>query len=492
MNMDKAKNREKILSEKDSLQKKTLSGAVWSSLEKFSAQGISFLVMIVMARILTPTDYGLVGMVLIFVHIALSLVDCGFSQALIRKQDRTELDNNTAFYFNIVVGVILYAVMWFIAPAVSEFYRQPRLVWIMRAICLGILFNSFVVVQRALLTVEIDFKTQAKASIYAAATGGVIGIWMAYKGLGVWSIVAYHIINFFLNTLFLWIYSNWRPMLQFSWKSFSELFGFGSKLAASGLIHTLYNNAYIMVIGKFFQAADLGFYSRADQFAKFLSLNISNVLQRVTFPVLCRFQDDNEKLSEVFLKFIRATSFIIIPLMAGMAAVSKPFILALLGDKWLFVADLLPILCFSGMLANVYTINQNILLVKGRSDLFLRLEIFKKIFFVLVIVAAIPLGLLALCWAQVINSVIEVIVNSFYTKKLIGISIWKQLKSLVSTFIYSFSMAIVVWIVTLLLKNCWLQLFAGVGTGLIFFYLICYLTRSKDLRLVLGIIKRKF
>ncbi|MGP1478001.1 MAG: lipopolysaccharide biosynthesis protein, partial [Phocaeicola sp.] len=222
----------------DSLKGKTAKGILWSSLERFSVQGVQFLVMIIMARILTPYDYGIIGMLTIFLQISQSLIDSGFSQALIRKQNRTEVDNFTVFYFNIVVSIVLYITLFISAPWIAKFYHTPILIPVMRVICLGIVINSFVVVQRALFTIKIDFKTQAKASLFAAILSGIVGIGMAYKGYGVWSLVAQQLVNYGGIALLLWYFSKWRPKWVYSWKSFKELFSFGSKLMISGLLNT--------------------------------------------------------------------------------------------------------------------------------------------------------------------------------------------------------------------------------------------------------------
>ena len=239
----------------ESLKHKTAKGTLWSSIERFSVQFIQFAVMIVMACILTPADYGLVGMLSIFISVSQSLVDSGFSQALIRKQDRSEVDNSTVFFFNIGVGLILYLLLFVSAPLIARFYDEPILCPMMRLISLSVVINSLVVVQRALLTVRIDFKTQAKASFTAAIISGGVGIYMAYAGFGVWSIVWFQISNLAVNMVMLWVLSHWRPSMTYSWASFRELFGFGSRLALSGIINTLYNNLYLLLIGKVFKAS---------------------------------------------------------------------------------------------------------------------------------------------------------------------------------------------------------------------------------------------
>ena len=326
--------------------------------------------MILMARILTPADYGIVGMLAIFIAVSQSLVDSGFSQALIRKQDRSEIDNSTVFYFNIAVGIVLYLLLFFCAPLIADFYNEPLLVPVTRTIGLSVVFNSLAVVQRALLTVKLDFKTQAKASFVGAVISGAIGISLAYTGFGVWAIVWQQISNLVIITILLWIFSKWKPIWVYSWKSFRELFNFGSKLLASGLLNTIFNNLYLIVIGKFFKASDLGYYTRAHQFTDFASSNITGIFQRVTYPVLSTIQNDDDRLADVYRRLLRTSAFIIFPFMTGMAAVAKPMILSFLTKEWLFSAVLIQILCFSQMWYPVHAINLNLLQVKGRSDLF--------------------------------------------------------------------------------------------------------------------------
>ncbi|MDE6340273.1 MAG: lipopolysaccharide biosynthesis protein, partial [Muribaculaceae bacterium] len=318
----------------ESLKNKTVKGTVWSTIERFSVQGIQFVVMIIMARILTPADYGLVGMLAIFIAISQSLIDSGFSQALIRKQDRTEVDNSTVFYFNIGVGILLYFLLFFSAPFIALFYNEPQLIPITRVIGLSLVFNSFTVVQRAILTINLDFKTQAKASFIGAILSGAVGIYMAYTGFGVWSIVWQQITNLFIVTILLWILSQWKPIFAYSWESFMELFGFGSKLLISGLLETIFRNLYLIVIGKFFKVSDLGYYTRAHQFTDFASSNITGVFQRVTYPVLCTIQDDDASLSDVYRKLLKTSAFIVFPLMMGLAAVAEPMLISFLTEKW--------------------------------------------------------------------------------------------------------------------------------------------------------------
>lgn len=475
----------------DSLKSKTVKGVVWSSIERFSTQGVQFLIMIIMARLLTPKDYGLIGMLAIFLAVAQSLIDSGFSQALIRKQDRTDVDNSTVFYFNIVVSSALYLILFIAAPFVADFYNQPELTSVMRVVCLGVILNSLAVVQRALLTVRIDFKTQAKASLSAAVISGCIGIVLAYCGFGVWSLVVQQLLNLSVNTLLLWIFSKWRPIAVFSWKSFHELFAFGSKLLASGLLDTLYRNIYPIVIGKLFSASSLGHYTRAQQFSEFPSSNVTGIIQRVTYPILCGIQDETERLEAVYRKFLKLSAFIIFPLMIGMSAVARPFIDIVLGTQWGFCGQLLQIICFAMMWYPIHAINLNLLQVKGRSDLFLRLEIIKKILGITVLCITAPFGLVVMCYGQIFNSIVALVINTYYTGKLINVGFIRQMKDLLPTLLLSLTMFGAILLVNGFIEVNMHRLVIGVLVGIIVYASGSYIFKFKELQTLFSLIKRK-
>jgi len=475
----------------DSLKSKTVKGVVWSSIERFSTQGVQFLIMIIMARLLTPKDYGLIGMLAIFLAVAQSLIDSGFSQALIRKQDRTDVDNSTVFYFNIVVSSALYLILFIAAPFVADFYNQPELTSVMRVVCLGVILNSLAVVQRALLTVRIDFKTQAKASLSAAVISGCIGIVLAYCGFGVWSLVVQQLLNLSVNTLLLWIFSKWRPIAVFSWKSFHELFAFGSKLLASGLLDTLYRNIYPIVIGKLFSASSLGHYTRAHQFSEFPSSNVTGIIQRVTYPILCGIQDETERLEAVYRKFLKLSAFIIFPLMIGMSAVARPFIDIVLGKQWGFCGQLLQIICFAMMWYPIHAINLNLLQVKGRSDLFLRLEIIKKILGITVLCITAPFGLIVMCYGQIFNSIVALVINTYYTGKLINVGFIRQMKDLLPTILLSLTMFGAILLVNGFIEANIYRLVIGILVGIIVYASGSYIFKFKELQTLFSLIKRK-
>lgn len=474
-----------------SLKDKTVKGVLWSSVERFSVQGVHFLVMIVVARLLAPKDFGLVGMLAIFMAVSQSIIDSGFSQALIRKQDRSDIDQCTVFYFNIVVSLAVYLILFAIAPLVADFYNEPQLISLMRVLCLMVVINSMAVVQRAIYTATLNFKTQAKATFMAAIVSGVVGIAFAWLGFGVWALVWQQLSSAITNTLLLWWYSSWRPRLIYSWKSFRELFAFGSNLLISGLLETVYNNIYQIVIGKIYTASSLGFFTQAKQISAFPSSNINGIIGRVTYPVLSSIQNDDERLATNYRKLLRMSAFIIFPLMCGLAGVSRPLINILLGSKWDFSATLLVPICMAMMWYPVHAINLNLLKVKGRSDLFLRLEIIKKILGVSMLVATAPFGLVVMCYGTIINSIIALIINTFYTGKLIHVGFVRQMRDLSFTLLLSLAMFAIVHVLTFLTENYYLQLSLGVIVGIFFFCVVCYVVKPEEITFVKTIIKKK-
>ncbi len=473
-----------------SLKNKTVKGVIWSSVERFSVQGVQFLVMLVVARILDPKDFGLVGMLAIFLAVSQSLVDSGFSQALIRKQDRTEVDNNTIFYFNIVVSFLLYGLLFFIAPWVSDFYNEPQLTDLMRVLCLVIIVNSFAVVQRAIYTASINFKILAKANFTAAFISGSIGVLLAFKGYGVWALAWQQLLNSFVNLIILWRYSSWFPRMQYSWKSFRELFTFGSKLLISGLIDTIYGNIFTLIVGKVFSAASLGCYTQADRFTRFPSANIGSIIQRVAYPVLCTMQDNDEKLRDSYRKLLRMAAFIIFPLMCMLAGLAYPLVEIVLGEKWRFTATLIIPICFNMMFYPIAAINLNLLQVKGRSDLYLRLELIKKIIGVVFLVFSVPFGLVFMCYSSIVSGIIMLYVNMYYSGKLIDIGFIRQFRDFGASLISSLLVFVTVFILSYLINGVWCQLLLGLVVGVVLFCTLVFIFHFREIEYMKSIIKR--
>lgn len=385
-----------------SVKEDTIKSVKWTAIEKISVQGIQFLLGLIMARLLTPEDYGTVGMLAIFIAVSQTFIDSGFSSALIRKNDRTEEDFCTVFYFNIVIAIGCYALLFIASPWIADFFHIPLLSPILRVQSVALVLNSLMGVQVAKLTIDLNFKALAKRTVYASLISGVIGVMLAYAGWGVWALVAQTIVSSLINLVFIWIYCRWYPRLGFSKKSFHELWNFGSKLLASGLLHTVYSNLTPLIIGRYFSSKDLGVYSRGTHLAQYPAQMTNDVLGKVTFPILAKIQDDDEHLIHVYRKYICVSSMAIFFGCVLLAAIAKPLVLFLLTEKWESCIIYLQIFCFSIMFDHICKINLNLLEVKGRSDLFFKLEVIKKTISIAILFASIPFGVIGICVSKVI------------------------------------------------------------------------------------------
>lgn len=473
------------------LRKKTTNGLLWSSVERFSNQGVQFLFSIVLARLLTPEDYGIVAMVVIFFAIAQTFVDSGFSSAIVRKKDRTESDLSTSFYFNIFVGLGFYILLFQCSPFIADFYDQPILSPIVKISGLTVLINSLCIVQQAQFTIRIDFKTQAKVTLTGTVISGILGILLAYLGYGVWALVWQGVTGSFVRMILFWILSKWRPRESFSKNSFHYLFGYGSKLLASGLLDTTYNNIYPIVIGKFYSPAQLGNFTRAQGWASLPSSNITGILQRVTFPVLTEMQDDDERLATNYRKLLRMSAFVVFPLMMLMAAIASPLIRVVITAKWDACVPYLQIMCFAMMWYPIHAINLNLLQVKGRSDLFLRLEIIKKVVGVSVMCVTIPLGVKAMCYGMIFTSVNALLINTYYTGKLINVGFIVQMKDLTPILITSIVSGIISYYCLPFLNSDLIKIIISTIIYMGLYFLGSSIFSKKELSEVLQIIRRK-
>lgn len=481
--------------EKKSLKQKTVNGVAWSFIDNISSSGITFLVGLVLARLLSPAEYGVMAMITIFIAISVSIVDCGFSNALIRKKDIKSIDYNTVFYFNIIISFCIYIILYILSPYISVFFNEPLLTNITRVISLILIINGLAIIPRTIFVRSVDFKTQTKVSLISSISSGVLGIGMAIGGMGVWSLVAQQLARQSLNTLFLWLYSKWRPIREFSVKSFKEMFAFGSKLLLSGLIDTIYNNIYYLVIGRFYSSFQLGQYTRAEQFNSVFSSNLTSVVQRVSYPVLSSIQNEPDLLRDAYRKVIKNTMLVTFACMFGLAAIAKPLIIVLIGEKWLIAASFLPILCFVGVLFPLHAINLNILQVKGHSDLVLKLEFIKKAIAIIPIVLGIFFGIRYMLWGSVVTSFIAYLINSYYSATLIGYSTWNQIKDIIPAFFVSLFVAMSMWLLSLFTISTYillpLQCFLGFFLA-IFIYEKMKLDEYIEIRkLLFSVLKRK-
>lgn len=463
------------------LKEKTVSGLLWSFIDNFTNLGAQFVVGIVLARILSPREFGLIGMLTIFIAISQSFIDSGFSNALIRKKDCTQTDYSTIFFFNLGVSLICYLLLFIFSGAISSFFNEPQLKALIQVLGIGLILNSFGIIQRTILTKSINFKLQTKVSLIASLGSGIIAIIMALKGFGVWSLIALTLSRYALTSTFLWVYTSWKPTLVFCKKSFNELFGFGSKLLLSGLIDTAYRNIYYLIIGKYFSAIELGFYTRADQFQSLPSSNLQGIIGRVSFPMLSSIQDDIPRLKEAYIKIIRSTMLITFTLMLGMATVARPMIFTLIGDKWEPSVIYLQMLCFVGMFYPLHVLNLNMLNVQGRSDLFLKLEIIKKVLAVPVIIIAIFMGIKAMIMGMMVLTIIAFYLNSYWSGKMIGYSFINQVKDIMPALILALVVNGLVFSISYLgIKSQLMQLIVQIFTGTILTIFICEAIKFKD------------
>lgn len=466
----------------ESLKRKTTKGVGWSFIDNISNQGITFLVGLILARILTPEEYGLIGIISIFIAVFNSIVDSGFSNALIRKNDATDADYNTVFFTNIVVSVVLFLVFFWSAPFIAGFFSQPQLESLTQVMGSIVIINAFAIIQRTILVKRIDFKTQTKVSLIASVTSGIIGISMAFCGCGVWSLVGQQISRQLLNTVFLWIHAHWYPKLQFSWNSFKEFFGFGWKLLASSLIDTVWKEIYQVVIGKCYTPATLGQYTRAQQFGSIFSSNLTTIIQRVSYPVLSTMLDDKEQMKNGYRRVIKVTMLVTFVLMLGLAAVSKLMIQVLVGDQWLIAAAFLPIICLQMMLYPLHAINLNMLQVQGRSDLFLKLEIIKKCVAVIPLLLGIFINIYWMLWGSVGTGIFAYYLNSYYSGRFLDYPIITQVKDILPSFGIAFVMAIVTYAVSFLPLSPFVLLSFQVLVGALVTFVLCEWTQLEEYR----------
>lgn len=464
----------------DSLKSKTVKGTFWSFADNILGQGVTFLVGLVLARLLSPYEYGLIGIISIFIAVFNSIVDSGFSNALIRKTDTTDIDYNTVFLSNLALSILMFFVLFSCAPFIGSFFDQPLLVPLSRAMSFVMVINGFAIIQRTLFVKRIDFKTQTKVSLIASVSSGMIGIGMAFYGFGVWALVGQQISRQLLNTIFLWVWGHWWPKLQFSAVSFKELFGFGWKLLASGLIDTTWREIYQVVIGKCYSAAVLGQYTRAQQFATISSSNLTSIVQRVAYPVLSSIQDDRERLREAYRHVIKITMFVTFLLMLGMAAAAEPMVRALVGEQWLPAVPLLQIICFSYMQYPLHALNLNMLQVQGRSDLFLKLEIIKKI----VAAGPILLGIFINIYWMLIGSIFAGLfayyLNAYYSGAFLKYSIWQQIKDISRSFVIALFMAAIVYGISYLPLSPFILLSLQITVGALIVWILCAFFKLEE------------
>lgn len=455
-----------------SVKDDTIKGVKWTAIERFGAQGIQFLLGLIMARLLTPEDYGTVGLLAIFIAISQTFIDSGFSTALIRKKEHVEEDFCTAFYFNIAISIICYVVLFFMAPYVAEFFHISILSPILRVQSITLVINSLMSVQVSRLTIALDFKGLAKRTLYTSIVSGLVGIYLAYIGWGVWALVAQTVLSSISNLFFIWVYCRWIPRKSFSIQSFRYLFSYGSKLLASGILHTVYTQLTPLIIGRYYTSKDLGEYSRGSQLASYPADITTGILGKVTFPILAKLQNDEERLVQVYRKYICITSMVIFFGCVLLCAIARPLVNIILTEKWANCVIFLQLFCFGSMFDHISKLNLNLLQVIGRSDLFFRLEVAKKAISITILLISVPYGVLVICVSKIIYVQIAIFLNTYYTGKLFNLGYLQQVKDFSGFLIKSILACVPAFVLAYLHFSDWVTLLVGVSSSLLLYCLI--------------------
>lgn len=464
-----------------SLKQKALHGFAWSLADKLINQLGYLIVTIYLARLIGPESFGLIGMLTIFMLLAESVISNGFSAALVQRSNQvTPEDESTVFYINMAWGVAMYILLYFSAPFIAQFYKAPQLIDISRLLFVVIIINSLVVVVRAKLTINIDFKSQTIASTIATLLSGVVGIYLAQLGYDYWAFVWMLVVKSALNALLIWLLCRWLPQFIFSVESFRRLFKFGSNLMIAGFVATFVNNLYIALIGRYFNATQVGYFTQANNLSNNLYLVLSSTLQGVTYPILTSVKEDRERLVSIYKKLISLTMLVSLPLLIGLAAVSHEVVLLFLGEEWLPVAPVLSILCFARAITPISAINLGILNAIGRSDLFLKVDLSKLPMTLAALIISVPYGVEAVAWSMVATSAIAFFINAYFPGKLFGFGGWSQLKVAAKYIIAAAIMYVAVSQLELEVV-LWLGLIVKISVGMLLYPLLLVIMRDQSL-----------
>lgn len=475
-----------------SLSHKTTIGVFWNSLQKLASRCITVSVTLFLALFLTPEDFGLVAMMAVFITIANAIMDSGFRQALIQMKSASQIDFNSAFFANVVLSLLSYLILFLCAPLIASFYEQPILVNLIRVAALSVIINSFQVVLIAKLSREINFKLQFKAVLPASIISALVAVLMAYFGYGVWALVAQMLASSFFITLFLSLKGTWWPGLDFSLTSLCSMYNFGYKLFLSALIDTLFKNLYVIIIAKLFSASVAGLYFFADRIREIVIFQLVLSVQNVTFPALATLQDDKARLKLGFRNVNIVTTFILFPVIFFVAALAEPVFHLLLPEKWWLAAMYLQLMCLAGLLIPLHALNLNILQVKGRSDLFLRLEIIKKTILVVILFISFRFGVEGILIGQIVNSFLVMIPNSYFSELLIGYSAREQIRDIIPSLLLSALIGAVLYLTQEFFEvSNLLTLFFIGSIGLILYVILAIAFRVDAYSLVVSLIKSK-
>ena len=469
-----------------------LSGVGWSAFERLTVQGLQFAVFVFMARVLNPEDYGLVGMLAFFIVISQLVAEGGLSQAIIRTVSPTERDCATAFWVNVAAGLVLYGMLYAAAPLVAGFYREAALTDILRVLGLCVIIQSTLVVHRALLTAKLDFKTQAKSTLVGALVSGMVGLYMAYSGYGVWSIVGLQLANQIATGTTLWIVSPWRPAFRFCPVAFRVLFSFGSKLLVSNILESLYQSIYTLTIGKMFSAYAVGCYTNARQLGSISSENLTRIVQRAAYPMFCGLRGTPARLRQVLLDYLRLSVFFIAPMMLGLAAMAEPLTTALIGGQWLYTAQILRILCLLFLFFPLTAINMMIPEILGLGAVYLRLQAFGVVIGLLSLVALIPFGLSEVCCGLALSAGITYCACAIVAGREINLGLWTQLRAILPILLNAAIMAVVIYLLIIIIQGgVWLQIFLSALIGILVYAGLSVAFQTTTINLIGRLLRRR-
>lgn len=478
-----------------SLKDRSIQSIFWSSVQQFGNQGVAFIVSVILARLLAPEEFGLVAMILVFIKICEAIIDSGLSQSLIRTLNANNEDYATVFYYNLVVSILLYVILYASADSIANFYNEPQLIDLIQALGLVIIIKSFSIIQITKFTKDLNFKTQTIIALPSLVGSAIIALYMAFNNFGVWSLVGYRLSREIFSSVLLWVYTKWYPGLVFSVSKFKVHFKFGLNLLFSSLLNSVFNNIYTLVIGKYYSAADLGYFNRADSLQRLPVNNLGNILNRVTYPLFSEIQEDNKKLKSTYLKVIGLSIFIVSPIMCFMSVLAKPLIIFLLTEKWVEAVPYLQILAFCGLLYPIHSFNLNILKVKGRSDLFLKLEVIKKIIIAISIAAALNFGIIILVWSILFTSLVSLLINTYFSGKMIGLTMGMQLKRIYPSVLLGMTCGLVVFFVSNNLyhfsNSHLLNLITSALTGGAIYIIISHFSLNRDYNELKNLIIKK-
>lgn len=473
----------------ENMKKKVLSGLFWKIMENGGVQGVQFIVSIVLARLLSPDEYGIISLITIFITIANVFVQSGFNTALIQKKEADELDFSSVFYLSLGVAALLYAGLFLAAPFIGDFYDKPELSPVLRVLSLVLFFGAFNSIQTAVVSRRMQFRKLFFSSLGAVAVSGVLGIACAALGTGVWALVVQQLSYQLISGVILWFTVRWRPGLLFSWERVKVLFSFGWKLLCSSLIDTVYNNVYGLIIGKIYNSEMLAHYDKGNQFPQLLVNNINGAIQSVMLPALSTSQEEKERMKAMVRRSITTSSFLVVPMMAGLMAVAEPMVSLLLTDKWLPCVPFLRLMCLSYAFWPIHTANLQAINALGRSDVFLKLEIIKKGIGIAALAAGLPFGVYVMVALKPVVSLISTFVNAWPNQKLLGYSLREQWADLLPSFLLSAVMGIAVYALSFLGLGAPATLCLQVAAGVVLYAGLAWVLRVECFRYLLGTVK---